>query len=257
MRIHVLGTGTSQGVPIIGCSCIVCSSTDPKDKRLRTSVLIEVEGKKIVVDTGPDFRYQMLRIGFNDIDAILMTHEHRDHTGGLDDVRPINFRFGKFIPLFCMERVQNVLKKHFDYVFVDEMYPGKPQVTLNLVQEGKDFDCEGITVTPISVMHGQLPILGFRIANFAYITDALTIADEEIAKLKNLDTLIINALHIEPHNTHMNLEQALAMSKKIGARQTFFTHMSHSMGLSEEVNKGLPPGVSLAFDGQIIDIADF
>lgn len=253
MKITFLGTGTSQGIPIIGSSHPVCLSNDPKDKRLRVSVLIEVDGLNLVIDCGPDFRQQMLTHNVQRLDAILFTHEHSDHTVGIDDIRPYFFKQGD-IPIFAHERVMASLQKRFDYIFSSEnKYPGAPSVQ-EIIISNHPFQVLGITVNPINVMHNRVQVFGFRIYDFAYITDAKTIAPEEVKKLSNLEVLVINALRIEPHHSHFNLEEALDFIAKVNPKRAFLTHISHLLGFHEEVQKKLPPNVYLAYDNLQIKI---
>ncbi len=248
MRVTFLGTGTSQGVPPIGCDSPVCLSDNPKDKRLRSSIFLEVNGKKIVIDTGPDFRYQMIRAGINDVDAILFTHEHRDHTAGLDDIRPINFRKKKKIPVFLSNNVLTSFKQQYSYFFMENPYPGIPELDFNII-ENSSFNFEGVEIIPIQVMHYKLPVFGFRIGNFAYITDANYISEKEKVKLKGVDILVLNALRRESHISHFTLDEATKIALSIEAKQTYFTHMSHQIGLHDEVCEELPKGIDLAYDG--------
>lgn len=253
MKITFLGTGTSQGIPIIGCDCEVCISDDLRDKRLRVSVCIEVLGKNILIDIGPDFRYQMLRSGINKIDAILVTHEHRDHVAGLDDIRPINFKYNTDMPVYATERVQQSLRKAYDYIF-ENNYPGVPKVAFKTIKKDQEFYFADISVQPIEFLHAQLPVMGFRIENFAYLTDLKTIDEEQLNYLKGLDVLVLNALQHKDHYSHLTLNEALDLIKKIEAKSTFLTHMSHSLGKHEEIEKMLPPSVSLAYDGLVLEL---
>ena len=247
MKITFLGTGTSQGIPVIGCECHVCLSNDKKDRRLRVSVCLEIQGKKILIDISPDFRYQMLRSGIERIDAILVTHEHRDHVGGLDDIRPINFKYRMDMPLFAVDRVQGAIRKAFDYIF-DNDYPGVPKVELIAIEKNKNFIVGNTIVTPIEIMHAKLPIMGFRIGNFAYLTDVKSIESSELDKLKGLKVLVVNALREEPHATHFNLQEALDFVTLIQPQKTYLTHISHHMGFHAEREKQLPENVFLAYD---------
>jgi len=248
MKITFLGTGTSQGIPVIGSNHPVCLSKNPKDKRLRSSVCIEINNTVLVVDCGPDFRQQMLRENIQKIDALLFTHEHSDHTAGLDDVRPFFFKQGEFT-VYADERVQKSLKQQFAYIFETEnKYPGTPDLTLKLIEKKADFKVNDIVITPISVLHGKLPIFGFRIQNVAYLTDVKTIAASEIEKLQGLDVLVVNALREEEHHSHFSLAEALAFIKKVNPKKAYLTHMSHVLGFHEEVQKSLPKNVFLAFD---------
>jgi len=247
MKIIVLGSGTSTGVPEIGCKCEVCTSTDPKDKRLRTSLLIHAEGRNILLDCGPDFRAQILPQPFERLHAVLISHEHYDHVGGLDDLRPF-CRFGE-IPIYADAYTVTQVKKRIPYCFSEQLYPGVPALSLCPVIPTESFHVAGVKVTPIQVFHGKLPILGYRIGNMAYITDMLTLPEEEYEKLSGLDCLFMNALRINPHATHQTLEQALENTKRIGAKETYFIHMSHHMGLHRKIEDLLPTGVHLSYDG--------
>lgn len=247
LDITFLGTGTSQGVPVIGSDHPVCLSDDSRDKRLRVSVLIEYKELNIVIDCGPDFRQQMLANNVQRLDAILFTHEHSDHTAGLDDIRPFFFKQGD-IPVYGHQRVLQSLQKRFDYIFsAEDKYPGAPSVREHII-ENKSFSIENISVLPINVMHNRVQVFGFRIDNFAYITDAKTIADEEAKKLKGLDVLVLNALRYEPHHSHFNLEEALAFIKKVKPKKAYLTHISHTMGFHQQVQLTLPENVFLAYD---------
>lgn len=254
MIFTFLGTGTSQGVPIIGCSCEVCQSTNPQDKRLRVSGLLKIGEKTIVIDCGPDFRQQMLREKVIDVDAILITHEHNDHIIGLDDVRPLNFLHQKDMPVYADERVQKELKERFAYIFVENKYPGAPMVALKTIKAGEEFEIEGIKISPIEVMHGNLPILGFRIEDFAYLTDVKTISEAEIEKLQDLDVVVLSALHHTEHHSHSTLAQATELATRINAKRTYFIHFSHHLGLHKEIEKILPPTMFLAYDGLSIHV---
>lgn len=249
MKVTFLGTGTSQGVPVIGCDCEVCQSTNTQDHRLRTSVLIESLGQQILIDAGPDFRQQMLRAKVQELHAILLTHEHNDHIIGLDDVRPFNFKWERDMPVYCLQRVATDLKKRFAYAFSKNPYPGAPQFQLHDINADDPFSIADLTFTPIEVIHGDLSVLGFRLEDFTYITDAKYIAPESVAKIKGSRILVLNALHHSLHHSHFNLEEALAFAKEIGAEKTYLTHISHRMGLQKSVNAQLPSGVFLAHDG--------
>lgn len=248
MKVYFLGTGTSQGIPVIGSNHPVCKSNDPKDKRLRVSVWISWDNHSFVIDCGPDFRQQMLVSECLKIDGILFTHEHSDHTAGLDDIRPFNFRQGN-IPIYLHKRVLESLKRRFDYVFetVDK-YPGAPSVEPIEVVNGQNFAIGDKMAIPINVMHGDLQVFGYRIDNFAYLTDVKTIEPSEIEKLKGLKVLVVNALREEPHHSHFNLQEALDFIKIIQPEKAFLTHISHTMGFHEEVQKLLPENVFLAYD---------
>ena len=255
MKITLLGTGTSQGVPVIGCQCEVCRSTNPKDKRFRTSAMIEWDNYRFIIDCGPDFRMQMLRQQIDRIDGIFFTHEHSDHTAGLDDIRPLYFRQDKPVPIYGLPRVIDNLEKRFNYIFTDEnRYPGAPRVAVNYLEPYQPINIGGKILEPLSVLHGQLPILGYKIGNFAYITDAKTLPEPTINSLKFIDLLIINSLHHTPHNTHLNLKETLELIKIIQPKQAILTHISHYMGLYDEVIRQLPANVKLGYDGMVFKI---
>ena len=249
MKIIFLGTGTSQGVPVIGCDCNVCLSTNVKDKRLRSSIYIELDNNKnIVIDTGPDFRQQILRENIQRVDGILFTHEHKDHTAGLDDVRAFNFKYKMDMPIYARKNVLNQLKEEFSYIFSNSKYPGVPRIKTNEITD-QPFDFYNQTIIPINVLHYKLPVFGFRINNFTYITDANFISDDEIQKIKGTDTLVINALRIKEHISHFTLDEALEIIKKIQPKKAYLTHASHYLGLHEEIEARLPDNVNLAYDG--------
>jgi phosphoribosyl 1,2-cyclic phosphate phosphodiesterase len=248
LKITFLGTGTSQGIPVITCNCVVCRSDDYRNKRLRVSVLIETDDKTIVIDSGPDFRYQMLRANVQDLDAILYTHEHKDHVAGLDDIRPFNYLLKKNIDIYATERVQHGLRKEFSYIFAEVKYPGLPQIEMHTISD-RTFAIGNTEIVPIDIMHYKLPILGFRIKDFTYITDAKTVPEESIEKIKGTKILVVNALQKEHHISHFTLDEAVEFARKIGAEATYFTHMSHNMGLHEDVEKELPKNIKLAYDG--------
>lgn len=253
MRITFLGTGTSQGIPVIGCGCAVCQSADARDKRLRVSILIETEDKTLVVDSGPDFRYQMLRAGVKDLDAIIFTHEHKDHVAGLDDIRPFNYLLRKRIEIYAVPRVQEALKREFSYIFEDTKYHGLPQINIHTVNDEPFFVGE-TKIIPIEVMHHKLPVNGYRIRDFTYITDAKTIADSSLEKIKGSKYLVINALQRENHISHFTLVEAIEFANKAGAEVTYFTHISHNLGLHADVEKELPANIRLAYDGLSFDM---
>lgn len=254
MKVYFLGTGTSQGIPVIGSNHPVCKSDDPRDKRLRVSVWISWEGASYVIDCGPDFRQQMLASHCEKVDGILFTHEHADHTAGLDDIRPFYFKQGD-IPVFAHRRVLENLTKRFDYIFENEnKYPGAPSVQMNEVENGKSFEISNKEVVPIDVMHGNLQVFGYRIDDFAYLTDVKTISEKEIEKLKGVKVLVVNALRIEPHDTHFNLEEALAFIAIVKPQKTYLTHISHIFGFHQEIEKNLPENVFLAYDNLEITI---
>lgn len=250
MQVTLLGTGTSGGVPVLTCRCAVCTSLDYRDKRLRTSVHLNVDGKSIVIDTGPDFRQQALRARIDTLDAVVFTHEHKDHTAGLDDIRPYNYVQGvKELAIYAHPRVLDQLSREFQYAFTENRYPGIPILSTNEINKNDPFDIAGITFTPIEVIHYKLPVLGFRVKDFTYLTDCNFIADEEIEKAKGTKILILDALQQSPHLSHFTLQEAIEVAKKIGAEKTYFTHISHKMGLHKEVEKILPENMFLAYDG--------
>ena len=253
MKVTFLGTGTSQGIPIIGSDHPVCLSENPKDKRLRVSVLVEWDEFTYVVDCGPDFRYQMLRENVKKLDGIVFTHEHSDHVLGLDDIRPFYFRQGN-IPIYAHKRVLKSIKKRFDYVFKKEnRYPGAPEVMTNRIKN-KPFKLQNLEVIPVNGKHNKLQVFGFRFGNFAYLTDMKTVSDKEIDKIKNVKVLVINALRIQLHQSHFNLEEALQFIKKVNPETAYLTHISHLLGFHEVVEKTLPERVFLAYDGLKITV---
>ncbi|WP_417875650.1 MBL fold metallo-hydrolase [Winogradskyella sediminis] len=253
MKITFLGTGTSQGIPIIGSDHPVCLSNNPKDKRLRVSVLVEWDNFTFVIDCGPDFRQQMLTAKVSKIDGIIFTHEHADHTMGLDDIRPFFFRQG-IIDLYAHQRVFKSLEKRFDYIFTTEnKYPGVPNVT-KIEVKNEPFLAGNLNVIPIEGLHYKLPVFGYRFHNFAYLTDMKTVADSEIEKLQNLEVLVVNALRIEPHISHFNLEEALDFIARVNPKRTYLTHISHLLGFHDEVQQLLPENVFLAYDNLQITI---
>jgi len=253
VTITFLGTGTSQGVPVIACNCEVCTSPDPHDKRLRSSIMIEDGDKVIVIDSGPDFRYQMLRAKVKRLDAIVFTHEHKDHIAGMDDIRAFNYRQEAAIDIYATTRVQEALKREFAYVFAEMKYPGIPEVKLNTI-DLKPFSIGNIKFIPIEVMHYKLPVLGFRLGDFTYITDAKTISEAEKQKIKGTKTLVINALQIEKHISHFTFVEAIAFAKEIGAEKTYFTHISHRLGRHQSILGLLPKNITLAYDGLVLEV---
>ena len=248
MKITFLGTGTSQGVPVIACGCNTCLSPDQHDKRLRTSVLLESEDTTLVIDAGPDFRQQMLREHVSKLDAIILTHEHKDHIAGLDDVRAFNYKSQDAINIYSEERVQKVVKKEYSYVFSEYQYPGIPKMRLLPIPEN-GFMIGKLQITPVRVFHYRLPVYGFRIGNFAYITDANYIPEESKEKLYGVKYLVINALRKEKHISHFSLREAIDVIREISPKKSFITHISHQMGLHSEVSKELPAEIMLAYDG--------
>lgn len=248
MTITFLGTGTSQGIPVIGSDHPVCKSTDSKDKRLRVSVLVSWNGYNYVIDCGPDFRQQMLAHPIDRLDGILFTHEHADHTAGIDDIRPFFFRQGD-IPIYAHERVVQSLKKRFDYIFADgNRYPGAPGVQVNVVTKDMPVRLGNLDVVPIEAYHNRLQVFGYRFGGFVYLTDVKRVEEEEIKKMKGAEVLVVNALREEAHHSHFNLEEALEFAELVGAKKTYFTHISHLMGFHDEVEKKLPKNVHLAYD---------
>ncbi|MEC3881710.1 MBL fold metallo-hydrolase [Parapedobacter sp. 10938] len=254
MTVKFLGTGTSQGVPVIACDCAVCTSSNVKDNRLRSSVLIALEGKNLVIDTGPDFRYQMLRERVTHLDAVLFTHSHKDHVAGLDDVRAFNRQRGAAVDIYGTRDVHEALQREFYYAFSAKRYPGVPMLNLHEITSTpfRLFDHE---VIPIEVMHYLMPVLGFRIGDFTYITDAKTVDDTEVEKINGTKVLVVNALQHEAHISHFTLDEAVAFAQRIGAEQTYFTHISHRLGLHREVEAALPDGIFLAYDGLQLSIS--
>jgi phosphoribosyl 1,2-cyclic phosphate phosphodiesterase len=253
VKVTFLGTGTSQGIPLIGCKCRVCLSENQKDKRLRSSVLIEVSGKNFVIDTGPDFRQQMLRENVDKLDAVIFTHEHKDHTAGFDDIRAFNFISGKAIEVYASGSVQEAIKREYPYIFSGVKYPGIPQVNLHLI-ENKKFQIEGAEIIPIKVKHFKLPVLGFRMGGFTYITDANHIPEEEKEKIRGSEVIVLNALRREPHISHFTLEEAIELMLELKPKKGYFTHISHQLGRHEEINKELPDFIELAYDGLKLEL---
>ena len=253
MTITFLGTGTSQGVPVIACECDVCRSMDYRDIRSRTSIHIQDDETSLVVDTGPDFRSQILRERITSLDAVLFTHQHRDHTAGLDEVRSFNFSQKKDMPIYGTQAVLNQLQEDFGYIFSGAPYPGLPRVVCHTISN-EPFDVNNTTIRPVEVMHYKLPVLGFRIKNFTYITDANFISDEEKEKIKGSDVLVLNALQVKTHISHYNLEQALEVIEELQPKQAFLTHISHNMGLHKHASSLLPKHVQIAVDGLKISL---
>lgn len=248
VKVTFLGTGTSQGVPMIACRCRVCTSTDIRDKRLRSSILIETAKTRIVIDSGPDFRQQLLRERTRKLDAVVFTHEHKDHIAGLDEIKAFNFLNKMRMPVYATQRVQTALKREFFYIFAEEKYPGIPEIDL-FEFDNDVFNIGDIVLQPVNVLHYKLPVKGFRVNNFAYITDANFIPETEKEKLKNLDVLVLNTLRKEPHISHFTFEEAIAIVNELKPRKAYFTHISHQLGLHEELNRELPGNIEMAIDG--------
>jgi phosphoribosyl 1,2-cyclic phosphate phosphodiesterase len=254
MKVTFLGTGTSQGVPLIACECKVCASTNAKDKRLRTSVLVQVNDVNMVIDSGPDFRQQMLGSRIKHLDALIFTHAHKDHIAGMDDIRGFNFRMKRAIDIYCTEQVEKQMRTEFAYIFAETKYPGIPEIAINTIRNEVNFDVKGISIQPIEVLHYKLPVLGFRIQNFVYITDANFISNDEKQKIKGCDTLVLNALRREKHVSHFTLNEALELIEELQPKQAYLTHISHQLGLHDEVELELPKHVRLAYDGLTIEL---
>jgi phosphoribosyl 1,2-cyclic phosphate phosphodiesterase len=252
LKITFLGTGTSGGVPMIGCDCKVCTSSDKKDNRLRSSILVQSETTTIVVDTGPDFRYQMLRTGVKKLDAVLFTHPHKDHLAGLDDVRAFNFFSKKPVEVYADSLTEEALRRDFYYAFSDTKYPGTPEINLNTIAMAT-FQIGDIPVVPILVWHLRMPVLGFRFGKFTYITDANRIEETEKEKIKGSQALVLNALRIKKHVSHFNLSEAIELARELKAKDTYFTHISHQLGLHAEIENELPEGIHLSYDGLVLN----
>ena len=248
MKITFLGTGTSQGVPVIACKCDVCLSNNLKDKRLRSSVLIEFQNKTIVIDTGPDFRQQMLRERVEKLDAVLFTHAHKDHVAGLDDIRSFNFRSKKPMDIFCTNDVLNALRMEYSYIFSEKTNPGVPKVNVNII-ENNNFYIDDIEIQPIRALHYKLPVLGFRIKNFVYLTDLSEINSAEKRKMINADVIVLDSLRKEPHLSHLSLDESIVLIKELKPKQAYLIHISHLMGLHDQVNSELPNNIHLSYDG--------
>lgn len=256
ISVTMLGTGTSGGVPMIGCSCEVCTSTDKHDKRLRSSILVKSDTTTLVVDSGPDFRYQMLRANVKTLDAIVFSHPHKDHVAGLDDVRAYNFFMQRSMDVYANLMTQEGLKKEFSYAFEAKKYPGVPDITMHTITD-EEFQVGDIPVIPIKVWHLKMPVLGFRFGKFTYITDANRIDEEEKDKIRGSEVLVVNALRQQKHISHYNLEEAVALAHELQISQTYFTHVSHQMGLDAVVNASLPEDAKLAYDGQVIEMEGY
>lgn len=253
MKVTFLGTGTSQGVPIIACECVVCASADSRDKRLRSSVLIEDESTSVVIDSGPDFRQQLLREKVKRLDAVVFTHEHKDHIAGLDEVRAFNFLYKRPVDVWATLNVQAAIRNEFAYIFSEIKYPGVPEINLHTITD-EQFSVNSLSFLPVDVMHYRLPVKGFRVHDFAYITDANYISDEEKLKLRGLKVLVLNALRREKHISHFTFNEAIELAQELGAEKTYFTHISHQLGLHTNVSKELPENIELAYDGLKIEI---
>lgn len=253
MQIVFLGTGTSQGVPFIGCKCDVCTSDDPRDNRLRSSVWLSEDDTSVVIDSGPDFRYQMLRANVTRLDAIVYTHGHKDHVAGLDDVRAYNYWQSEAIDLYANAETEEVIRREFQYVFSGNNYPGIPLLNIKPINDNK-FTIGSISFQPVKVLHYKMEVYGFRIGDFTYITDANFIDEKEIEKIKGSKILVLNALRHESHISHFTLSEAIEMARRIGAGKTYFTHISHQLGLHEEVEKTLPENMFLAYDGLKLEL---
>ncbi|MBK9477872.1 MAG: MBL fold metallo-hydrolase [Bacteroidetes bacterium] len=253
MKITFLGTGTSQGVPLIACTCEVCTSEDSRDKRLRTSILLEFNDIAIVVDTGPDFRQQMLREKVKRLDAVLFTHEHKDHIAGLDDIRAFNFILKRKIDVYASDRVQDAIRREFAYIFSDTKYPGIPEIELHTIQN-KPFEIQGIPIIPIEVLHYKLSVFAFRFGDFVYITDANAISQQEKKKIMGCKILVINALRRQAHVSHFTLQEALDLIAELKPEKAYLTHISHQLGKHSNIEKELPSGVFQAYDGLQIQL---
>ena len=253
MKVTFLGTGTSQGVPVIACQCVVCTSNDSRDNRLRSSVMFELNNKVLVIDAGPDFRYQMLRTNTTQLHAVLFTHPHRDHYAGLDDIRPFNFFSHQPMHIYANELTQVAIKRDFYYAFEEKKDVGLPEMILHTIDK-EPFTIGDIPFLPIQVMHREMPVLGFRIGDFTYITDANFIEETEKEKIRGSEVLVVNALRKEKHISHFTLQEAVALATELDFPQTYFTHISHQMGLHHAVNQTLPKGMQLAHDGLIVSV---
>ncbi len=249
LTVTFLGTGTSQGVPFIGCDCAVCTSPDPHDRRLRCAVWIQTPEASILIDAGPDFRYQMLRAGVRKLDAIVFTHSHKDHIAGLDDVRAYNYHQDKAMDVWATAETEAALRREFAYVFENAAYPGVPQIKLHRIEPERPFKINGLEITPIRVLHYKMEVQGFRIGPFTYITDANYIAPEELEKVRGSEAVVLNALRHQEHVSHFTLLEAIDVAREIGAPATYFTHISHQLGLHLEIGGHLPSGMALAYDG--------
>lgn len=251
LRVTFLGTGTSQGVPVIACECAVCTSKDPRNNRMRSSIMVEQKGRCVVIDTGPDFRQQMLVHKVKSIDGIVFTHEHKDHIAGLDEVRAFNY-FNKWrAQVYCTPKVEEALRREFAYAFSEVKYPGIPEIDICTI-DNSPFEAGGMWFNPIEVKHMHMPVFGYRIGDFTYITDANFISEEEKQKIKGSKVLVLNALRHEKHPSHFNLQEAIALAEELGAEETYFTHISHQLGLHDVEQSTLPTGMKIAYDGLVI-----
>ncbi|MDY5824298.1 MAG: MBL fold metallo-hydrolase, partial [Candidatus Coprenecus sp.] len=247
-KITFLGTGTSQGIPVIGCTCPVCLSSDSRDKRLRTSAFIEYEGLRIIIDAGPDFRQQLLANNISEIDGIILTHSHKDHTGGLDDIRAFNYNLQKDVPVYCEQRVLESLEKQYYYAFEDHKYPGVPMFDIRLIDQNP-FKIKGVEIIPVRAVHYRMPVLGYRFGDLGYLTDASAISDESVELFKGVKVFVISTIRREPHISHFTLDQALQVASRTGAFQVYLTHISHQLEPYAQLSKNLPEGVLPAYDG--------
>ena len=252
MKLTFLGTGTSQGVPVIGCRCEVCRSADMRDRRLRTSAMVEVDGLRLIIDAGPDFRQQMLSAGVSHLDAILLTHNHKDHTGGLDDIRAFNYHEEKPTRIYCEKYVEETLKMEYSYAFAEKKYPGAPDFDVHLIDENP-FMIDNVEIIPIRGMHYKLPVLGYRFGNIAYCTDMNHIPEEEFEKLRGLDHFVINCVKYGKHISHYSLEEAVEVAQKVGAKNSWLTHLSHQLPTYNELAAELPEGIHPAYDGLVLE----
>ena len=254
LKITFLGTGTSQGVPVIACNCRVCTSLDQRDKRLRSSVMIEDENTLLVIDSGPDFRQQLLRAGAKKLDGLVFTHEHKDHIAGMDDIRAFNYIGRKPVDIYATHQVQSALEREFHYVFNNEFkYPGIPEIVMHTV-ENKKFNVGTIELEPVLVKHFMMDVFGYRVGDFTYITDAKSISEVELEKIRGTGVLVLNALRREEHVSHLTLDEAVALSQEVNAGKTYLTHISHQLGTTDEINRELPEGIELAYDGLVISL---
>lgn len=254
MKITLLGTGTSQGIPVIGCSCNTCISENPKDKRLRCSVLLESHFSTVLIDIGPDVRQQLLASKVNRLDAIVLTHEHMDHLAGLDEIRPFNYQQKKPVKVYATQRVQERLKEQYSYIFNSPNYPGIPSIELISIDSDTAFSAAGIQFLPIEAMHGNLPVLGFRIGDFTYVTDANFISPPEMKKMEASKIIVLNALRREKHHSHFSIGESISLVEELKPEQAFFTHISHHLEPHEEINESLPENINIAYDGLVFNL---